>query len=279
MLKNITGKTKVNIKKIKNRKQSKNMSKKQWYEKLFENYAEKYDKECFTQGTIGECDFIEQELGYNKSLKILDVGCGTGRHSIELAKREYNVTGIDLSESQLKRAREKAKTSGLIIDFQQQDARDLHLDTCYDVAIMLCEGGFPLMETDEMNYEILRNVTRVLKKEARFIFTTLNGLFPLYHSVEQFCASNTEEGNATYRSNTFDLMTFRDYNITEIEDDDGNKKIIECNERYYVPSEITWMLKSLGYRKIDIFGAKLGSFSRNDKLTTEDFEMLVIAEK
>jgi 2-polyprenyl-3-methyl-5-hydroxy-6-metoxy-1,4-benzoquinol methylase len=255
------------------------MSKKQWYEKLFENYAEKYDKECFTQGTIGECDFIEQELDYNKSLKILDVGCGTGRHSIELAKRGYIVIGIDLSESQIKKAREKAKTSGLMIDFQQQDARDLHLDSSYDVAIMLCEGGFPLMETDEMNYEILQNVTRVLKKEARFIFTTLNGLFPLYHSVEQFCASTTEEGNATYRSNTFDLMTFRDYNITEIEDDDCNKKIIECNERYYVPSEITWMLKSLGYRKIDIFGAKLGAFSRNNKLTTEDFEMLVIAEK
>jgi len=255
------------------------MSKKQWYEKLFENYAEKYDKECFTQGIIGECDFIEQELDYNKSLKILDVGCGTGRHSLELAKRGYNVTGIDLSESQIKKAREKAKTSGLMVDFQQQDARDLHLDSSYDVAIMLCEGGFPLMETDEMNYEILQNVTRVLKKEARFIFTTLNGLFPLYHSVEQFCSSTSEEGNATYRSNTFDLMTFRDYNITEIEDDDGNKKTIECNERYYVPSEITWLLKSLGYQKIDIFGAKLGAFSRNDKLTTEDFEMLVIAEK
>jgi hypothetical protein len=73
-------------------------------------------------------------------------------------------------------------------------------------------------------------------------------------------------------------MTFRDYNITEIEDDSGNKKSLDCNERYYVPSEITWLLKSLGYRKIEIFGAKLGAFSRNDKLTTQDFEMLVVAE-
>ena len=59
----------------------------------------------------------------------------------------------------------------------------------------------------------------------------------------------------------------------------GNKKTLECNERYYVPSEITWLLKSLGYIKIDIYGSRLGAFSRNDKLTTEDFEMLVIAEK
>jgi hypothetical protein len=133
------------------------------------------------------------------------------------------------------------------------------------------------METDEMNFEILNHVTKALKKEGLFIFTTLNGLFPLYHSVEQFCAAGTKETGATYRSNTFDLMTFRDHNITEIEDDLGNKKALNCNERYYVPSKITWLLKSLGYRKIEIFGARLGAFSRNDKLTTEDFEMLVVA--
>jgi hypothetical protein len=74
-------------------------------------------------------------------------------------------------------------------------------------------------------------------------------------------------------------MTFRDHNITEFEDDSGNKKTLDCNERYYVPSEITWLLKSLGYQTIAIFGAKLGKFSRNDKLSPADFEMLVIAEK
>jgi len=42
---------------------------KQWYESLFENYAQKYDKECFVHGTLEECDFIEQELNYNKKYK------------------------------------------------------------------------------------------------------------------------------------------------------------------------------------------------------------------
>jgi hypothetical protein len=74
-------------------------------------------------------------------------------------------------------------------------------------------------------------------------------------------------------------MTFRDHNTVAFEDDAGNKKELECNERYYVPSEITWLLKTLGYKKIDILGAKLGAFSRKDKLTAEDFEMLVVAEK
>jgi len=252
---------------------------KQWYEELFENYGQKYDTENFTQGTIGECDFIEQEISFNKSVIILDVGCGTGRHSIELSKRGYQVTGIDLSDSQLVRAREKAEKQGLNIDFLKHDARNLPFENEFDLVIMLCEGAFSLMETDEMNYEILKNAAKSLKGHGKIIFTTLNGLFPLYHSVEEFHVSTSEEGNATYRSNTFDLMTFRDYNITEVEDDDGNKKKLECNERYYVPSEISWLLKTLGYTKMGIFGTKLGAFSRNDKLTTEDFEMLVVAEK
>lgn len=252
---------------------------KPWYESLFENYGEKYDQEVFTHGTTGECDFLESEIRSDKTLKILDVGCGTGRHAIELTRRGYNVTGIDLSASQLTRARAKASAEGLTIDFLQHDARDLPFSKEFDVAIMLCEGGFPLMETDEMNFEILESVTRALKDNSKFIFTTLNGLFPLYHSVEKFLDSDNENGNATYRSNTFDLMTFRDHNVTEFEDDLGKKKTLTCNERYYVPSEITWLLKSLDYKSIEIFGAKLGAFTRNDTLTIEDFEMLVIAEK
>jgi 2-polyprenyl-3-methyl-5-hydroxy-6-metoxy-1,4-benzoquinol methylase len=252
---------------------------KQWYELLFDNYAKKYDKECFVQGTLGECDFIEQEINCNKAVKIIDIGCGTGRHSIELSKRGYNITGIDLSASQLKRATEKAAEQEIKIVFEQHDARDLPFENEFDLAIMLCEGGFPLMETDEMNFEILKNATKTLKKNGTLIFTTLNGLFSLYHSVEKHCADANEPGNATYRSNTFDLMTFRDHNIASIEDDSGNKRKIKSNERYYVPCEIAWLLKTLGYKKIDLFGAKLGAFSRQDTLTTEDFEMLVIAEK
>jgi len=255
------------------------MTSKQWYEQLFENYANKYEQESFVQGTKGECDFLEQEFNFDKSLKILDVGCGTGRHAIELTRRGYQVTGIDLSESMIQKAREKAREEGLQIDFHRMDARDLPFQGEFDVAIMLCEGGFPLMETDEMNFAILKNVAHSLKDKCKFIFTTLNGLFPLYHSVQEYTDSQSNEGNAVYRSNTFDLMTFRDHNITELEDDDGNKKQFESNERYYVPSEITWLLKSLGFKKIEIFGAKLGAFSRQDALTTEDFEMLAIAEK
>lgn len=172
---------------------------KQWYEKLFDNYGEKYDKEIFTQGTMGECDFIEKELNYNKSLKIIDVGCGTGRHSIELSQRGYLLTGIDLSEPQLEKAREKAKANNLKIDFLKHDARNLPFENQFDVAIMLCEGEFPLMETDDLNFEILKSVAKSLKRSSKFIFTTLNGLYPLYHSINDFHESGNNEEGASYK--------------------------------------------------------------------------------
>lgn len=252
---------------------------KQWYEELFENYGTKYDNESFTQGTRGECDFIEKEIGYDRKVRILDIACGTGRHAIELTKRGYPVVGIDLSESQLQRAKEKAAAQNLHLVFEKHDARNLPFVHEFDLALMLCEGAFPLMETDEMNFQILQNAAKALKPGGKLIFTTLNGLFPLFHSVKDFLNAEAKEGNASYGQNTFDLMTFRDHSVTSFEDDLGNKKELNCNERYYVPSEITWLLKSLHFKTIDIFGAKLGAFSRSDELSTDDFEMLVIATK
>jgi 2-polyprenyl-3-methyl-5-hydroxy-6-metoxy-1,4-benzoquinol methylase len=173
---------------------------KQWYEALFENYGLKYDTEVFTQGTVGECDFIEKEIGFNKSARILDVGCGTGRHSIELAKRGYAVTGVDLSDSLLNRAKEKALERNVNVEFKKADARYLTFTNEYDLVLMLCEGAFPLMETDEMNYDILKNAYNALRENGKFIFSTLNGLFPLFHSVKDFLASQTKDGNAAYDS-------------------------------------------------------------------------------
>lgn len=249
---------------------------KPWYEEIFANYAEKYDQESFTQGTVGEVDFIEKEIKQDKNCKILDIGCGTGRHAIELASRGYSVTGVDLSKNMLEKARQKAVESGVDIEFKVADARNIIFKEEFDVVIMLCEGAFPLMETDEMNYAILQSAARSLRNNGKLIFTTLNGLYPLFHSVKDFI--NVNSYYQINSQNTFDLMTFRDEYQLETEDDDGNKIILNCNERYYVPSEITWLLKSLRFNKIDIYGCKLGEFSRKNPLSTEDYEMLVIAE-
>jgi 2-polyprenyl-3-methyl-5-hydroxy-6-metoxy-1,4-benzoquinol methylase len=250
--------------------------KKQWYESLFENFANTYEKEVFTHGTLQEVDFIEKELNFDKTKQILDVGCGTGRHSIELAKRGYLVTGFDLSDDQLSKAIDNAKKANVKVDFFKQDARKFNFGEKFDLIIMLCEGAFPLMETDEMNFAILQNAYNSLKRDGKFIFTTLNGLFPLFHSVKEFI--NSKQVNGGLLENNFDLMTFRDYSEYSVTDDNGNLKTLKCNERYYVPSEITWQLKSIGFSRVAIFGGIVGEFSRVS-LDTEHFEMLVITEK
>lgn len=250
---------------------------KQWYEELFQDYAEKYDNEDFTKGTVGEVNFIEQEAAFDRSLRILDIGCGTGRHTLELARRGYQVTGIDLSESLLEKARASAHAQGLSVEFRHDDARSFTVEMPFDIALMICEAGFSLMETDEMNFSILQQAASALKPGGKLIFTTLNGLFPLYHSVKDFINQGSTQGET--RDNTFDLMTFRDYSVYETTDDHGNPRILHCNERYYVPSEISWLVKTAGFSRCDIFGCKLGAFSRADRLTTEDYEMLVVAVK
>ncbi len=249
---------------------------KQWYIEYFENSAQSYDKEVYTQGTVTETDFIEKEINYDKSKRILDVGCGTGRHAIELAKRGYTVTGVDISQCQLARAKTKAEEAGVQVELIHGDARELSFNNRFDMVIMLCEGGFSLMETDEMNFRILDGAARALKPNGKFIFTTLSVLYPLYHSVKDFL---TEHGVQHSRDHNFDLLTFRESSEMEHTDDAGVKKLLKCNERYYAPSEITWLLKSLGFRDIGIFGCETGIFSREKALTSEHFEMLVTAEK
>jgi len=251
----------------------------QWYEEIFDNYGETYDNESFTQGTAGEVEFILQEINHDKQKRILDIGCGTGRHAIELAKRGFKITGVDLSNSQLERAKQKAASAKVDVDFQLMDARYVDFVAEFDLVMMICEGAFPLMELDEMNYRILQNAERALKFGGKLIFTTLNALYPLYHDVKEFLNKGKGEQEAHSQSEKFDLLTFRSNSVVDFKDDSGRVRRIQCSERYYTPSEITWYLKTLGFKKIDIYGCRLGAFSRNDALTVEDYEMLVIAEK
>ncbi len=252
---------------------------KQWYEELFTGYAEAYDRESFTRGTIGEVDFFEEELGHDRTKRILDIGCGTGRHAIELARRGYRTTGIDLSESQLARARQKALDAGVQVTFLQRDARDLRLDERFDLVMMICEGAFPLMETDEMNFAILENAARALLDGGKLVLTTLNALYPLYHSVKDFLNAGKTPGEMQTQELSFDLMSFRESATTRVVDDKGREKILQTNERYYAPSEMAWYLKQLKFRQVDIYGCELGAFSRSRALSVDDFEMLVIAQK
>ncbi len=248
----------------------------QWYEKFLVNSKGHIDEEAHISGTAGEVDFIERELELDTSAAILDIGCGTGRHAIELAKRGHSVTAIDLSESQLERARMKAAAANVHVQFVKADARALDCTDEFD-AVVLLDAAFGEMETDEMDFEILKNASRACKRRGVFILVTTNGLYPLYHSVKDFINAHYKREVVT--TSTFDLLTFRERSEYEHVDDDDNKRLLKCNERYYVPPEMTWLLKTVGFSEIGIYGAELGNWSRDKQLSTDDFDMLVVARK
>ena len=90
------------------------------WEKFFDGHAPVYMDNCFTKNTVNEVDFLVEELRLKPGATILDVGCGTGRHAIELARRGYMVTGVDLSSGMLA----EAKKCG------QEGQGGRHVDAC-----------------------------------------------------------------------------------------------------------------------------------------------------
>ena len=92
------------------------MTEKTTWETFFDVHAPVYDENVFTKNTVKEVDFILEELGIPARGAVLDVGCGTGRHSIELARRGYAVTGLDLSSEMLAGAATAAKTAAVYVE-------------------------------------------------------------------------------------------------------------------------------------------------------------------
>ena len=111
------------------------MPEKTSWERFFDAHAAVYEDNVFTKNTVREVDFLLEELSLQPGDSILDVGCETGRHSIELAKRGYDVTGLDLSSGMLARAADAASAAGVNVDWVHADATRFVLSRKYDCAI------------------------------------------------------------------------------------------------------------------------------------------------
>ena len=132
------------------------------------------------------------------------------------------------------------------------------------------------METDAMNFAILENAVRALRPGGKFMFTCLNGLFPMARSVKDFL--NVDPSNVHTLETGFDLTTLRLRSQVEFTDDAGVTRRLETDERYYLPSELTWFMHTLGMRNASVFGCTAGDV-RKGPPTPEHFELLVLAEK
>jgi len=235
---------------------------KQWYEELYEGFAS-YSQEPYTQNTGAEVDFIEDEIDRDYSNRILDIGCGSGRHSLELTRRGYTVIGTDLSESMLAQGQKIAKAENLTVNLIQRDARKLKFQEEFNTAIMLCEGAFSLMEEDEMDRLILANAFRALRPKGKLILTAPNAAHML-----------TQQSNVS-----FDPVTFRETFKLEKIRPDGRKKMLDCTQRYYTCPELNWLLRQAGFKSVEFFACKKAGYDRGAKPSKKDFELGVIAIK
>ena len=113
------------------------MIRKNEWEEFFDGHAPIYMENCFTKNTVKEVDFILDELNLSPGCSILDMGCGTGRHAVELARRGYQVTGVDISSGMLIEAKKAAQEAKVQVEWIHSDATQFISDELFDVALCL----------------------------------------------------------------------------------------------------------------------------------------------
>ena len=112
-----------------------------WFEPLADHLGSAYLRYSFTKGTDNEIDFLWDVLDLHEGARVLDVGCGPGRHALVLAERGAEVVGIDISQRFIDIASSEAPVNA---SFLRRDARLLDFDAEFDAAISLCQGAFGL---------------------------------------------------------------------------------------------------------------------------------------
>jgi SAM-dependent methyltransferase len=136
-----------------------------------EDYSNTYDLIYEEKDYQGECDLIEKIIQNHSKIPvhtILDLGCGTGNHSIKLAERGYRVTGVDRSKGMLDIARTKVEQKKVNCTFFQSDLKEFNNHKKYDAIIMM----FAVLGYQQENSDViatLKTVSRHLKKGGVFI--------------------------------------------------------------------------------------------------------------
>jgi len=246
------------------------MEKKKEWEKFFDNHAPKYMGESFTRNTEAEIEFVINELGLKKGSRILDIGCGTGRHSVGLAKRGYRMTGIDLSSGMLAQAAEAASRAGVEIELIHADAAKYDADKKFDAAICLCEGAFALLGMDddplERDLAILKNTGRALNPGAGLIMTVPNGM----EKIRKYSMDDVISGD-------FDPATIVEKCVFELSGEDTSGTV-QVREKGYIATELTLLLRLAGFETKHVWGGTAGNWGRR-KIDLDEIEIMVIARK
>ena len=244
------------------------MGQKQAWERFFDGHAPIYNDQVFTQNTTEEVGFLLKELLLRPGSAVLDVACGTGRHSIELARRGYAVTGLDLSAEMLSRAVAAAKAAKVSVAWIRADATEFVLAERFDAAICLCEGAFGLLGQDDdpidQPLSILRNISRSLKPDGMALFTVLNGTAML-----------RRHQNVDVAEGRFDPLTM--VVASEVPPRDG-LPAVAVRERGFLPTELRLLFRLAGLSVLHIWGGTAGNWGHRP-LDLDEMEIMVVARK
>ena len=233
-----------------------------YYAEIGNFLREKYLEYGFTRGTKQEVDFLVEALELKPGMKVLDIGCGPGRHSLELARRGILATGIDISSGFIEIAQKVASKERLPATFLVADARTLAFDSEFDAAICLCEGAFGLVGPEESHTRVLRNIHHALKLGSPFAMTVINALAAARHATIKH----------------FDAYTCTYVERETISNLANEQKEYEFFTTAFTARELRWMLERECFLVEGLYGCTIGNFARR-KLSLEDCEIMAIARR
>ena len=239
------------------------------WQQFFDGYAPQYEDEVFTRGTEAEVAFLVDILRLPTGARILDIGCGTGRHSIALAARGFRMTGLDLSAGMLAQARGAAEAAGVDVELVQADATAFSLPGSFDAAVCLCEGAFTLIGADdpvEHDLAILANVRAALLPGALFVLTASNAMRLIREATHEQVTAGV-----------FDPMTLSQSYDMEWTGPDG-PHALPVRERGYVPTELALLMRFAGFSVEHVWGGTAGAWGRRP-VDLDEYEIMVVARR
>ena len=149
-----------------------------WYKKI---WTLDIQNQSWVEDTKKQVDFLIEKLKLCGNERILDLACGFGRHSLELAKRGFDVTGVDITADYIKYASEQAEKQRLDARFICSDIRDVNFENEFDVVLNMADGAIGYLENDEENLKIFSIVSKALKCGGKHFMDIMNGSYAENH--------------------------------------------------------------------------------------------------